>query len=124
MRAMHGLMEQDPRFSHVFFVLCDSHGIQLLIKRILELPHYDKLVKNAQIIVAGFAHSRLQLGILREHQQSLYHGKIMALILSVITRWGTQYGLFKSLLRSKDALRAYAADPRASLMSNRSNISH
>lgn len=111
MRAMHGIMEHDPQFSHVFFVLCDSHGIQLLVKRILELPQYEKLVKNAQVVVAGFAHSRLQLGILREHQQALYQGKIMALILSVITRWGTQYGLFRSLLRSKDALRAYAADP-------------
>ena len=124
MRAMHCLMEQDLRFFHLFFVLCDSHGIQLLIKRILELPQYERLVKNAQAIVAGFAHSRLQLGIFREHQQSLYNGKIMALIISVITRWGTQYGLFKSLLRSKDALRAYAADSRASLMFNKTNISY
>ena len=86
MRVMHHLMEQDPRFSHVFFVLCDSHEIQLLFKRILELPHYAKLIKNAQVIVAGFAHSRLQLSILREYQQSLYNGKIMALIISVISR--------------------------------------
>ena len=121
---MHDLMEQDPQFSHVFFVLCDSHGIQLLIKRILKLPHYKKLVKQAQVIVAGFAHSKLQLGILREHQKSLHNGKTMALIISVVTRWGTQYGLFKSLLRSEDSLRAYAADSRTSLMFNRSNISH
>ena len=48
----------------------------------------------------------------------------MALIISVITRWGTQYGLFKSLLRSKDALRAYAADTRASLMFSKKDISY
>ena len=56
---MHGLMEQYPWFFNVFLVLCDSHGIQLLIKQILELPHYEKLVKQAQVIVASFAHSRL-----------------------------------------------------------------
>lgn len=111
MRAMHFLMGQDLRFAHIFFVLCNSHRIQLLIKQILELPHYEKLVKKAQTIVAGFAYSRFQLGILREHQQTLYQGKIIVIILSVITQWRTQYGLFRLLLRSKNALRAYAADP-------------
>lgn len=124
MRVMHGIMGQDPRFSHVFFVPCDSQGIQVLIEQVLELPQYKELVKNARVVIAGFAHSKRQLGILREHQQALYDGKTMTLILSVITRWGTQYGLFRSLLRSKDALRVYAADPRACLMSNRSDISY
>ena len=38
-----------------------------------------------------------------------YH-QCFSLILAVITRWGTQYRLVHSLLRSKDALRAYAYD--------------
>lgn len=37
----------------------------------------------------------------------MYNGKTYALTLSVITRWGTQYRLIHSLLRSKDALRRY-----------------
>ena len=40
-------------------------------------------------------------------QKAVYNGKTFALTLSVITRWGTQYRLLSSLIRSKDALRRY-----------------
>lgn len=37
----------------------------------------------------------------------MYIGKIFALTLFIIARWGTQYRLLISLIRSKDALRRY-----------------
>ena len=115
MRSLHDKMAADARFANTFFVLCDSHGIQLLIKRLLELPQFNTILKQAQCIAACFSKSRLQLGILRTKQQELMNGKTFAIILSVITRWGTQYGLFFSLKRSKDALKAYAMDSRSVL---------
>ena len=115
MRSLHEKMAADPQFANTFFVLYDSHSIQLLIKRILELPQFNTILKQAQCIAACFSKSRLQLGILRTKQQQLMHGKTFAITLSVITPWGTQYGLFYSLKRSKDALKAYAIDTRSSL---------
>ena len=103
-------------------MLCDTHRIQLLIQKILELPHYKRLVKMAQAVIADFAHSQLQLRIFQKYQQTLYQGKIMALVFFVITQWGTQYGLFRSLLRSKDAFKAYTAESCASLIFSKRNI--
>ena len=65
MRRLHHLIAADPRFSHTFFILYDSHGIQLLIKKILELPYYTNILKSTQAVITAFSYSRLQLGILR-----------------------------------------------------------
>lgn len=55
----------------------------------------------------SFRTSPLQYARLREFQQELYLKKI-ALISSVITRWGTQCRQILSVLNNKDALRRYA----------------
>ena len=122
MRSLHEKMAADQQFADTFFILCDTHSIQLLVKRILELPAFVPLLRQAQLIATGFSKSRLQLDILRVKQQELYDGKTFAIVLSVMTRWGTQYDLFASLKRSKDALRAYASDPRASMIVKKVNI--
>ena len=121
MRSLHTKMGRDTRFQHVFFVLCDFHGIQLFIKKILELPAYSPGFKKTQSIAASFSHSRLQLAILQEKQAAQY-GRNYAIILSVITRWGSQYNLIKSLIRSKDALKAYAVDSRSSLTKDKRDL--
>lgn len=123
MRAMHSILEQKPQFSHQIFVLCNSHRIQLLIKHIFKLLHDEKLVKMTQIMVADFAHSQSQLGNLREHQQSLYQRKIMAIVIFVITQQEIQYSLFQSLFKFKDILRAYATNFYALLIFNKTNVS-
>ena len=121
MRSFHTKMSADPRFKDCFFVLCDSHGIQLLIKRVIELVAYQQNFKKAQSIAGAFSHSRLQLAILREKQTELY-GRTYAITLSVITRWGSQYNLLSSLKRSKDALKAYAVDSRALISKDKTDI--
>lgn len=35
MRRLHQIISIDPRFSHIFIVLCDSHGLQFLIEAIV-----------------------------------------------------------------------------------------
>ena len=36
---------------HVFFVPCDSHGIQLLVKDLLEIPVFKDIMAKAQTVV-------------------------------------------------------------------------
>jgi hypothetical protein len=76
--------------------------------------------QQAQSIANAFRNAPLQYARLRHHQQ-LKYGKQYALILSVITRWGTQFRLVNSILRSKDALRAYALEPTRSSADLRAN---
>ena len=100
------LMRADNDFKHIFFIPCDSHGLQLLVKDILLLTSFKIILDEAQAIVKAFKNSPLQLARLRAIQQVIY-GEQRSLCLSIITRWGTQYRLVDSVLNSKDALRRY-----------------
>ena len=52
-------MAIDPRFLYIFFILYNSHGIQLLIKKILKLPYYTNILKSIQAVITAFLYSRL-----------------------------------------------------------------
>src|SRR5438046_7935887 len=92
---------------HCLFIPCDSHGIQLLVGDLLKLPDFNDTIQKAQCIVKSFRHAPLQYARLREFQVE-YYKKPQSLILSVITRWGTQYRLDRSLL--KDAIKCYTLE--------------
>ena len=62
-----------------------------------------------QIIVKAFRKAPLQYACIRDYQLQ-YYKRHQSLVLSVITRWGTQYRLIQSVLKNKDALRCYAHD--------------
>jgi len=110
MFAMWMEMQRFIEFNHCFFIPCDSHGIQLLVKDILELPIFKETLLKAQKIVKAFRHSLLQYARLRDLQLQYGTKRHQSLILSVITRWGTQFRLIQSVLNSKDALKRYAYD--------------
>lgn len=107
MRSFWSIMGEKPAWDHSFFVPCDSHGIQLLMKHISELNWFCTTFKRAQQIATFFHKAEKQLEILREEQVK-QDGRTYALTLSVITRWGTQYRLLLSLARSREALRHYS----------------
>lgn len=107
MQAFWREMGRLPEWKYTLFVPCDSHGLQLLMKHISELSWFKDVFKRAQHIVGYFHKAEKQLALLREEQVAMYNGKTYALTLSVITRWGTQYCLIHSLLRSKNALKRY-----------------
>ncbi|OBS16086.1 hypothetical protein FPOA_13171 [Fusarium poae] len=111
MRSVHDLLGRSPELSHVNFSLCDSHGLQLLIKDILLLPFFEDLFNNVSTLLVFFSRSKLQLQRLRMCQRTRWNGVTRALIRSIITRWGSQYNSFFSLLRSRDPsdLAYYAA---------------
>jgi hypothetical protein len=92
----------------VFTAPCDSHSLQLVIKDLLQHPTIEKAWKEALAIVTNIRNASKQLAYLWEEQEKLYKGKRKVLIASVITRWGTQYNLVKSLDNTKEALRSFA----------------
>ena len=102
----HRQLRQYPELKHLFFIPCDSHGLQLLIKDVLSFSIFKPIIEKAQSIVKAFKKSPLQLAHLCNLQEEIY-GCRKSLCLSVITRWGTQYRLVESVLNSKDALRRY-----------------
>jgi hypothetical protein len=107
MRAFGGVLGKTLEAAHVIPVLCDSHGLQLIIKDLLKLPTIKEIFEAASAIVGLFRHSSKQYAYLRSEQLKHY-GKEKALIASIITRWGTQVNLAKSLENSKEALRSFA----------------
>jgi len=93
-------------FKHVFFIPCDSHGLQLLVGDLLKILVFKEVLNKAQTVIKSFHHSLLQYTHLRDFQLQ-YNKQHRSLILSIITCWGTQYRLLQSVLDSKDALRCY-----------------
>ena len=109
-KTMLNMREQLQYFDdlkHCLFIPCDSHGIQLLIKDLLQIPRFQKIIEQAQTIVNAFREAPLQYARLRKFQMQCYK-RHQSLVLSVITRWGTQYRLIQSVINNKDALKLYA----------------
>jgi hypothetical protein len=67
--------------SYTLFILCDSHGLQLLIKDLLDQPQITVVMSKANAIVTGFYQAKKQYAILQSKQEQAY-----ALLLSVLTR--------------------------------------
>lgn len=66
---------------HVFFVPCDSHGLQLFMGDILTQPWFAKILETAQAIVQSFFKSNKELAILWRFMEGAY-GKRHSLILN------------------------------------------
>jgi hypothetical protein len=85
MRKLWRALRTDRRFAYIFFVLCDSHGINLFINDIINLEEFKPIVKIVNEIVTHFRYAYKQLVLLREFQKEHY-SKIYAFVLSVKTR--------------------------------------
>ena len=110
MRKLHREMKAIPEFSHCLYILCDSHGLQLLVKDIVESKQWVPVIGKVNLLIAFFKKAKLQLARLRIHQQACY-ARQKAFITAAITRWGTQLAAVRSVFENKDALRAFARDP-------------
>jgi hypothetical protein len=80
MRSVHDLLGRCPELSHINFSLCDSHGLQLLIKDILLLPFFEDLHNSVNTLLTFFSRSKLQLQRLRMCQRTRWNGATRALI--------------------------------------------
>jgi hypothetical protein len=108
MRLLWKKLESQSNTSHIFTVPCDSHGLQLIVKDLLERPSIKKYWTLASTVVNTIRNSGKQHSYLYQEQEKVYKGSRKVLVASVITRWGTQYNLLKSLDNSKEALRSFA----------------
>ncbi|RDL32500.1 uncharacterized protein BP5553_08956 [Venustampulla echinocandica] len=119
-RSLWAYIHSTPGLEHVHSVPCDSHGLQLIIKDLLD-PNKDSnkevipsalrdFFKLPAKVIAFFASSGKQLALFRDIQRS-NTGKVKALIATVPTRWGTQVRQIKSILDNELALKSFAIHP-------------
>lgn len=111
-RATWDCLSQDPGLSHISYVPCDSHELQLLIKDLLSTPEMKSTFYKGLTIVIFLRKAKHRLGILRRYQTQHYGGP-RSLIASTILRWGTQVTMLESVASNKTALRSYVEDPEA-----------
>jgi uncharacterized protein DUF659 len=109
MFKVHDILSQRPETAHMFFIPCDSHGLQLLIKDILHKPMILETFTAATAIVSYFDKAALQLSRVRKIQEEIY-GKTQAFLAAVMTRWGSQYKMLCSVARSQQALERWALE--------------
>jgi Protein of unknown function (DUF 659)/hAT family C-terminal dimerisation region len=109
MRSLWVKLGKKERFKHTFFVPCDSHGLQLLIKDIIEHPIWATTMTKCNYLTAHFRNANKQLALLRHYMKQEF-GMTFEFVLAVKTRWGTQVKELKALKRSKDALKLFARD--------------
>lgn len=64
MRSLWEELHQYERFKYTFFIPCDSHGLQLLIKDIISLHPFDKTMKDVNSILTHFCGANKQLALL------------------------------------------------------------
>jgi hypothetical protein len=66
-RSMWMHLRLKPRFQHTFFIFCDSHGLQLLIKDIITLDLFKDTMAVCNQIIAHFRLAQKQLALLRHY---------------------------------------------------------
>lgn len=107
MRLMHVKLAALPEFKDTFFVLCDSHGLQLLIKDILSIPQWAEVMRKVNCVAVYFKRAKRALGLLRDCMDEV--GERSGFTLACITRWGSHYGVVRGILRATRALRKFAS---------------
>ncbi|EED14263.1 conserved hypothetical protein [Talaromyces stipitatus ATCC 10500] len=112
MRAVSKLLLQKPQLKHTFMIPCDSHGLQLIFKDLLDMKAsktvtVKQIFKEASEIVSFFHNSPLQYARLQKIHIK-HKNRRQVLIASVITRWGSQYNLLSSVFEMKQSLLEWA----------------
>lgn len=93
----------EEKYSNVVCLGCNSHIINLLIGDVLKINEIKTIVDNAKMIVNYFK-SHVQAAAKLKRIQFENYNKEIALVLPVLTRWGTHLGCLQSLKKTKIAL--------------------
>lgn len=83
MRLWARLIKDHASLRGAFTVLCDSHGLQLLVKDLLKLPLLGETLDQAMVLINGMKSSKLQLARFRQCQRDVY-STLKALISRLI----------------------------------------
>ncbi|CAG8853852.1 8691_t:CDS:1, partial [Gigaspora margarita] len=107
MKAAWKIIEE--KYPHIICLGCSLHVINLLIGDILKIDKIKLVIENAKTIVKYFRDHHIPMAKLRCIQKENY-GKEIALVLPIITRWGTHLDCIKSLLESQTAIQQMLFD--------------
>ncbi|QGA14809.1 hypothetical protein EYB26_002465 [Talaromyces marneffei] len=112
MRLVWEILQRKSPLQHAFMIPCDSHGLQLIFKDLLDMKVSQAMTvkhifKEANDIVTFFHRSPLRYADLQAIEKAR-NGRKKALIASVITRWGSQYNLINSVNELKESLIQWA----------------
>ncbi|CAB5095217.1 unnamed protein product [Rhizophagus irregularis] len=100
----------EEKYSNVVCLGCNSHVINLLIGDILKIDEIKTIVENSKMIVKYFK-SHVQAAAKLKRIQGENYNKEIALVLPILTRWGSHLSCFQSLQKSKTALEQTLMDP-------------
>ena len=108
MKSVWEKLEDTTELRHCIMIPCDSHGLQLVMKDIVDskgskVPRAGEVFRLALDLVVFFHHSPLEYARMQAKQIEKW-GNRKALIASVITRWGTQYNMLSSLHDCQEAV--------------------
>ena len=112
MRAFPEEVKKRPETSGMFLTLCDSHGLQLLVKDIVDSSTSISLYKNtlaeAQFLSGLLRRSNKTIGYLKnliqQHRGDRRIPRLRVFAVSIITRWGSQYRVVDSLVENRVVL--------------------
>ena len=121
MRKTHTDLARMENFCHCFFSLCDSHGLQLLVKDILHMEYFKDISDDTAFITTFFKKSKLQLARLRNEIME-YWGHVRSFITACLTRWGTNFKAIESVQRAHRPLQRYARRPDVLADSEKSEL--
>ncbi|GES87763.1 ribonuclease H-like domain-containing protein [Rhizophagus clarus] len=107
-----GLIQETKRleYAEIVFLPCFAHQCQLAIGDIFKESPILKTASSKAIKIASYfknANNSYFIGKLRDIQNELYD-KYYSTVIPGETRWNSHYFCFKSLIRSKQALRNLA----------------
>jgi hypothetical protein len=69
MRSLWAKLGSKERFKYIFFVSCDLHGLQLLIKDIIEYPIWSSVMALCNYLTAHFRNANKQLALFRHYMK-------------------------------------------------------
>ena len=89
MRNIYSILIVQKKFKYVFWVFCDNHDIQFLMKNIFKFSWFNKMFKKIFEFVIYFHKNDKQINVLRKCQKKIYD-RHYSIMLSNLIRWKTQ----------------------------------
>ena len=95
MKNIYHVLNAQKKFKHIFWIFCDNHDFQLLMKNISKLSWFKKMFKKIFEIVFYFNFNSKQFIHFRNCQKQIYERHYF-IMLSILTRWNIQMCNFSS----------------------------
>ncbi len=110
MRALWSELEAFDELKHVFFILCDSHDLQLLLDDIMNLSWFTKILERAQWMIKFFLAALKKLTILWKFQMMIstilcFHWRCLIFLSSMLVIFLFQLVFYLSRIKKLNITR-------------------